>query len=194
MRCVHRDFPSCHEGVGAARARREGHHPFWRAGERLCEEGAEDGPGGAGSRGPDPRHLLWPPADGKLLGGTVARSDHREYGKGTIRFRGRRSDCWWASGRIPRSGTATGIGSRSCPKDSGPSRFQRIHHLPRSRTSGGAIFGLQFHPEVSHTPDGTKILSNFVARHMRLPSELDDARPSSSTRARPCARRSGLAR
>ena len=30
------------------------------------------------------------------------------------------------------------------------------------------IYGLQFHPEVTHTPEGTKIIGNFLQNRLRL--------------------------
>ena len=37
------------------------------------------------------------------------------------------------------------------------------------------MFGLQFHPEVAHTPRGTRDHCQFRPRHLRLRQELDDA-------------------
>lgn len=101
---------------------------------------------------------------GKLLGGSVARSDHREYGKGTIRFRGRRSELmlgvkagsqiWNSHGdrleKLPEGFRAIAVSENS--------PFAAVEDV------GRRIFGLQFHPEVSHTTDGKKILSNFAHR------------------------------
>ncbi len=36
------------------------------------------------------------------------------------------------------------------------------------------IYGLQFHPEVSHTPYGSLILGNFLDRICAQPAHLDD--------------------
>ena len=38
------------------------------------------------------------------------------------------------------------------------------------------FYGLQFHPEVSHTPYGSLILGNFLDRICQQPAELDDGR------------------
>lgn len=99
---------------------------------------------------------------GKLLGGAVARSDHREYGKGTIKFRGR------------RSGLLVGVTEGSQIWNSHGDRLERLprgfrvaavsENSPYAAVEDGArrIFGLQFHPEVSHTAEGKTILSNFA--------------------------------
>ncbi len=44
------------------------------------------------------------------------------------------------------------------------------------------FYGLQFHPEVAHTPYGTLILGNFLDRICRQPTDLDDGRSSSGGR------------
>jgi GMP synthase (glutamine-hydrolysing) len=46
-------------------------------------------------------------------------------------------------------------------------------------------YGTQFHPEVVHTPDGGKLIANFV-RHLRLHRRLDDGRiPQDQDRRNP---------
>ena len=37
-------------------------------------------------------------------------------------------------------------------------------------------YGLQFHPEVQHSPAGADILSNFLFSDLRLPAEMDAGR------------------
>ena len=53
--------------------------------------------------------------------------------------------------------------------DAGPrlhpaGRHRRPARSPRSSTGRGPFYGLQFHPEVTHTPYGTLILGNFLDR------------------------------
>ncbi|MCB0221506.1 MAG: glutamine-hydrolyzing GMP synthase [Chrysiogenetes bacterium] len=96
-----------------------------------------------------------------LLGGQVEQADHREYGHAMLQiddsaglFEGLDSEVqvWMSHGdRI------SGL----------PNGFRRIAHTSNSPLAAIAnekntVFGVQFHPEVVHTPCGKQILSNFV--------------------------------
>ena len=95
-------------------------------------------------------------------GGEVAHAAKREYGRARVRilrrsgiFRGfRRTDvsCWMSHSdsatRLPRSLSALAA-SEGSP-------FAAVE------TKDGRQFGVQFHPEVSHTESGGLMLSNFV--------------------------------
>ncbi|MGC4095893.1 MAG: glutamine-hydrolyzing GMP synthase [Nitrospira sp.] len=100
-----------------------------------------------------------------LSGGKVAKSTHREYGRADLTiddagdlFKGvgtdRSTAVWMSHGdRIERM----------------PPGFRSIAHTNNSPVAAmkrddqnGRIYCLQFHPEVAHTPEGTKILRNFV--------------------------------
>jgi GMP synthase (glutamine-hydrolysing) len=98
---------------------------------------------------------------GKWLGGEVAPSDRREYGRGQLSvsrksalFAGlpKEIDIWNSHGdslkKLPKGFHAIAT------SDNSP--FAAIED-PKRR-----IYGLQFHPEVAHTPRGSEILSNFV--------------------------------
>jgi GMP synthase (glutamine-hydrolysing) len=95
------------------------------------------------------------------LGGSVARSTHREYGQGRLsvtratplfRGLGKTLDVWNSHGdrieRLPRGFHAVG-------------RTENAPHAviadPKRR-----IYGMQFHPEVHHTPKGKAIIRNFL--------------------------------
>jgi GMP synthase (glutamine-hydrolysing) len=97
------------------------------------------------------------------LGGAVARAGRREYGRASIAiveksplFDGLEEtlDVWMSHGdRIEAlpAGFVTIANSQNSP-------HAAIQHKAKS------IFGVQFHPEVVHTPRGKEILRNFVYR------------------------------
>lgn len=98
-----------------------------------------------------------------LRGGVVARSGDREYGNATMTIRDNRdlfhgfdkNDEWtvWMShgDRIDRmpEGFEVLAGSKNSPVAAMVDTSRRF-------------FGVQFHPEVAHTPEGPKILANFL--------------------------------
>ena len=96
-----------------------------------------------------------------VLGGKVERAENREYGKTDIcldtdskLFEGIKADntCWMSHfDYISRM----------------PEGFKSIAHTVNCPVAAmenveAGLYGLQFHPEVLHTPDGTKMLFNFV--------------------------------
>ena len=98
----------------------------------------------------------------KAHGGEVGRAESREYGKSRIKV-------------VERGGLFDGIGSESLV--CWMSHTDSATEIPRSMTvlaesesspyaavrlSGARQYGVQFHPEVSHTEGGQGILSNFV--------------------------------
>jgi GMP synthase (glutamine-hydrolysing) len=97
----------------------------------------------------------------KLLGGRLERGLAREYGPATIDvddplglFQGlsRRLDVWMSHGDHVSSP---------------PAGFTVLAHTPTCEVAamGNArkkIYGVQFHPEVVHTPQGARILKNFL--------------------------------
>jgi GMP synthase (glutamine-hydrolysing) len=94
------------------------------------------------------------------LGGKVLSSSHREFGRANCRiqepddlFAGvpEETIVWMSHGdQVQAKGDFVALASTdTCP-------VAAVRH--RSRP----VFGLQFHPEVSHTPYGTRILRNFL--------------------------------
>jgi GMP synthase (glutamine-hydrolysing) len=100
-----------------------------------------------------------------LLGGRVSGAADREYGNATITIedndnlfygmqRRDRQTVWMSHGdRIDRmpDGFATLAGSENSP-------------VAAMADSSRRFFGVQFHPEVAHTPEGPRILKNFLFR------------------------------
>jgi GMP synthase (glutamine-hydrolysing) len=98
------------------------------------------------------------------LGGEVEGSDHQEFGRATVEIT---EDC----------GLTDGLWRRGERHQVWMSHGDRVVLLPEGfrviATSEGApfamiaddarrIYAVQFHPEVVHTPDGARLLANFV--------------------------------
>ncbi len=98
------------------------------------------------------------------LGGLVEGSDHREFGRATITPQG-------------KSRLFDGLFETGADVPVWMSHGDRVTQVPPGfdviATSDGApiaavadenrrYYGVQFHPEVAHTPDGAKIISRFV--------------------------------
>jgi GMP synthase (glutamine-hydrolysing) len=97
-----------------------------------------------------------------FLGGKVEKGQKREFGKGTLtiidnscalfRHLPRKLQVWNSHGdkltRLPRDFVVVATTENS--------DYAAIEHSKRR------FFGLQFHPEVVHTPRGREIISNFV--------------------------------
>jgi GMP synthase (glutamine-hydrolysing) len=107
------------------------------------------------------------------LGGRVETSDHREYGRAFVEIqeasplfegvweKGSRHQVWMSHGDkvmgIPEGFKVIAV------SDGAP--FAAIADEARR------FYGVQFHPEVVHTPDGSKLLSNFVHGIVGLKSD-----------------------
>ncbi|MBN9037957.1 MAG: glutamine-hydrolyzing GMP synthase [Rhizobiales bacterium] len=100
------------------------------------------------------------------LGGTVEADGHREFGRAFLDIRddsplfdgiwarGTRHQVWMSHGDKV---TALPPGFRAIGTSTG-APFAAI------ADEGRKFYGVQFHPEVVHTPDGAKLLANFVHR------------------------------
>lgn len=95
------------------------------------------------------------------LGGAVEFSDRREYGSGMLHVKngsqlfagiGEQLDIWNSHGdKVTQLPTGFTAAARTDNSD-----FAAIEDPQRK------LYGLQFHPEVAHTPCGREILQNFV--------------------------------
>jgi GMP synthase (glutamine-hydrolysing) len=97
------------------------------------------------------------------LGGEVVRSEKREYGFAGLRVRRpdgiftgveKETRCWMSHGdtigKLPPGFRVT------ASTDSTP--------VAAAENTAKQLYGLQFHPEVVHTPEGKKMLGNFLFR------------------------------
>jgi len=100
-----------------------------------------------------------------ILGGVVAKAADREYGNALINIL---DDSSLFHG-FDMSGEETVWMSHGDRIDRIPDGFKILATSKNSPVAAMAdqkkrIFGVQFHPEVAHTPNGQKILKNFLFR------------------------------
>jgi GMP synthase (glutamine-hydrolysing) len=102
---------------------------------------------------------------GQLAGASVVPSDRREYGRAELEIRaaddlfagfeeGGRTTVWMSHGdhlETPPSGWQILGGTENAP-------------VAAFRSGTAPLFGVQFHPEVAHTVEGDRIISNFLFR------------------------------
>ncbi len=97
---------------------------------------------------------------GHLNGGKVVQAPKREYGKTNITY----YESILFDGVV---GDSTCFMSHTYHIDSMPDTFKIISktetcHIAAMENAEKRLYGVQFHPEVVHTPDGNKILHNFL--------------------------------
>ena len=98
----------------------------------------------------------------RVLGGDVAQEGKREYGPATLRIEDR-SGLFEGLAAAERAWMSHGDSVRRPPE--GFHRLASTDRLPVAAMSDGSKrFGVQFHPEVAHTPHGTEVLRNFLYR------------------------------
>ncbi len=101
------------------------------------------------------------------LGGKVTPSDHREFGRAFIEIvrECRLFDGLWGAGEKHQVWMSHGDRVEALP--AGFEVVAKSDGAPFAAIADDTrrFYGVQFHPEVVHTPDGAKLLSNFV-RHV----------------------------
>lgn len=100
----------------------------------------------------------------KQLGGVVEGGHHREFGRATIEVT---DDCALFDGVWHKGGQYEVWMSHGDRVTKMPDGFRAVAKAPGSPISVIAddarkFYAMQFHPEVVHTPDGAKLLRNFV--------------------------------
>jgi GMP synthase (glutamine-hydrolysing) len=98
----------------------------------------------------------------QFLGGKVEAGQKREYGKGTLTVKDR--NCALFAGLPEKLQVWNSHGDKLTKL---PSGFKPVATTENSdyaaiENKKQSFFGLQFHPEVVHTPQGREIISNFV--------------------------------
>jgi GMP synthase (glutamine-hydrolysing) len=99
---------------------------------------------------------------GHFLGGKVEKGEKREYGKGTLRVTD--SFCPLFA-NLPESlqvWNSHGDKLTKLPKGFKPVAVTNNSQFAAIEDRARKMFGLQFHPEVAHTPRGKEIIANFV--------------------------------
>ena len=97
-----------------------------------------------------------------LAGGLVAAEGKREYGPATLELTDR-GGIFLGLGATEPAWMSHGDSVKRLPAGFHTiARTERLAHAAMS--DGGCRFGVQFHPEVAHTPHGAALLRNFVLR------------------------------
>ena len=107
------------------------------------------------------------------LGGSVAPSDNREFGRAFIEITGESIlfDGLWSPGERHQVWMSHGDRVEALPE--GFSVVARSEGAPYAVATDERrrFFSLMFHPEVVHTPDGARLIANFVRHVCGLPGD-----------------------
>ena len=100
----------------------------------------------------------------KLLGATIERAESREFGRAGLHI----SSPGGLLNALPQR-TAVWMSHGDQVRDLDPDRFKTLgttptclHAAVQYEHNARRFFGVQFHPEVTHTPHGIDIIQNFI--------------------------------
>jgi GMP synthase (glutamine-hydrolysing) len=105
------------------------------------------------------------------LGGRVAPSDNREFGRAFIKILGESMlfDGLWKPGESHQVWMSHGDRVEALPEGFGVVATSEGAPYAVATDETRRFFSLMFHPEVVHTPDGGRLLANFVRHVCGLP-------------------------
>ena len=98
------------------------------------------------------------------LGGKVTASEHQEFGRTEVEITGESAlfDGIWKPGDTHQVWMSHGDKIDAIPEGFSPIAVTPTAPFATIADEERKFYGVQFHPEVVHTPDGAKLLSNFT--------------------------------
>lgn len=99
---------------------------------------------------------------GNFLGGKVEKGEKREYGKGSLRVTDSFCPLFANLPEVLQVWNSHGDKLTKLPKGFASVAVTENSPFAAIENRARKIFGLQFHPEVAHTPRGKEIIANFV--------------------------------
>jgi GMP synthase (glutamine-hydrolysing) len=93
------------------------------------------------------------------LSGKVQKSERREYGRGVLDIK---TECPLLQGLPKKLDIWNSHGDKVTQLPKGFKTVATTDNSPYAVIQNGNTYGIQFHPEVAHTPRGREILKNFV--------------------------------
>lgn len=98
----------------------------------------------------------------QFLGGKVERGQKREYGKGTLTIKDTSCPLFKGLPAAMQVWNSHGDKLTKLPKDFKPVAVTENSDYAAIENRQRQFYGLQFHPEVVHTPRGKEIIANYV--------------------------------
>jgi GMP synthase (glutamine-hydrolysing) len=99
---------------------------------------------------------------GHFLGGKVERGEKREYGKGTLTIKDKSCPLFKKLPKTTQVWNSHGDKLTKLPTGFKPVAATENSDYAAIENRARHFYGLQFHPEVVHTPRGKEIIANFV--------------------------------